>query len=145
MKIALAQINPLVGDIRGNLAKIRAWTARAARQKADLVVFPELSITGYPPRDLVEQKRFVEKNKQAVQELAQAAAFSDPRFRPVEEAEMQAIDVEISVLTPPQDMPYKDADDLLKKLPLLGKDLDEYSLETVRMFHRDAAGAGYRL
>src|ERR1017187_7734963 len=70
MKIALAQINPLVGDIRRNLAKIRAWTARAARRNADLVVFPELCITGYPPRDLVEHPRFVEKNKLAVQELA---------------------------------------------------------------------------
>jgi NAD+ synthetase len=70
MRIALAQINPTVGDIRGNLARIRAWTTRAARKKADLVVFPELCITGYPPRDLVEQAHFIEKNKQALQELA---------------------------------------------------------------------------
>ena len=69
MRIALAQINPTVGDIRGNLAKIRAWTRHAAQEKADLVVFPELCITGYPPRDLVEQAHFIEKNKQALQEL----------------------------------------------------------------------------
>ena len=70
MKIALAQINPIVGDIRGNLAKIRAEIKLAQRKKVDLVVFPELCITGYPPRDLVELADFVEKNKAAVQELA---------------------------------------------------------------------------
>jgi len=71
MKIALAQINPTVGDISGNVRKIREWIDKAAQQKADLVVFPELSITGYPPRDLVEQSHFVKRNRQAVQELAQ--------------------------------------------------------------------------
>jgi NAD+ synthetase len=70
VKIALAQINPIVGDIQGNLAKIRAKIKLAARKRADLVVFPELCMTGYPPRDLVELKDFVEKNKAAVQELA---------------------------------------------------------------------------
>jgi len=70
MKIALAQINPIVGDIRGNLAKIRARIRIAARKKADLVVFPELCITGYPPRDLVELQDFVEKNQAALRELA---------------------------------------------------------------------------
>jgi NAD+ synthetase len=70
MKIALAQINPIVGDIRGNLAKIRAKIRVAARKRADLVVFPELCITGYPPRDLVELADFIEKNKASVKELA---------------------------------------------------------------------------
>ena len=71
MKVALAQINPTVGDIAGNLRRIRADLSReAARCKADLVVFPELSLTGYPPRDLVEQGQFVERNRQALQELA---------------------------------------------------------------------------
>jgi len=70
MKIALAQINPTVGDIAGNLRKIRAWMRRAERQKADLVAFPELCITGYPPRDLVEQRCFIDQNKIAVEELA---------------------------------------------------------------------------
>src|SRR5262249_46634899 len=50
--------------------KIRAFIARARARQADLVVFPELCITGYPPRDLVEQTRFIEKNRQSVQELA---------------------------------------------------------------------------
>jgi NAD+ synthase (glutamine-hydrolysing) len=71
MKVALAQINPTVGDIRGNARKIRDWTARAARRGADLVLFPELAITGYPPRDLVEHAHFVERNRRAVQELAE--------------------------------------------------------------------------
>jgi len=71
MKIALAQINPTVGDIAGNLRKIRGMISRAGRRKVDLVVFPELCITGYPPRDLVDQTHFVGKNKQAIQELAE--------------------------------------------------------------------------
>jgi NAD+ synthase (glutamine-hydrolysing) len=70
MKIALAQINPTVGDIAGNLRKIRGLIARAARRKTKLVVFPELCLSGYPPRDLVEQPHFVEANRQAVQQLA---------------------------------------------------------------------------
>jgi len=70
MKIALAQMNPVVGDIDGNVAKIRAWTARAKRRGADLVVFPELCVTGYPPRDLVEQSRFVRQNRRALEALA---------------------------------------------------------------------------
>lgn len=53
---------------------------------------------------------------EAVQSLAQSAAFEDPRFRPVEEEEMKSIDLEISVLTVPQELPYADADDLLRKL-----------------------------
>ena len=69
MKIALAQINPTVGDIAGNVRKIRSWVTRAAQKRAELVVFPELCITGYPPRDLVEamRKAFIERNRQAVQ------------------------------------------------------------------------------
>src|SRR6185437_3602168 len=70
MKVALAQINPTVGDLSGNLRKIRNFTQRAAKKGAELVVFPELCVTGYPPRDLVEQPGFVENNRRAVQELA---------------------------------------------------------------------------
>jgi len=71
MKLALAQINPTVGDITGNARLIRQWVTRAKTQGADMVIFSELCITGYPPRDLVEHSRFVQKNKEAVQELAQ--------------------------------------------------------------------------
>ncbi len=70
MKFALAQINPTVGDISGNCRKIRQFTARAHSRGAQLVIFPELCVTGYPPRDLVEHPRFVERNRIAVQELA---------------------------------------------------------------------------
>jgi NAD+ synthase len=53
LKIALAQVNPTVGDIAGNAALITASRAEAARLGADLVVFPELVLSGYPPEDLV--------------------------------------------------------------------------------------------
>ena len=53
MKIALAQINPTVGDIDGNIKKILEFSRQAKMAGADLVVFPELAIIGYPPRDLL--------------------------------------------------------------------------------------------
>lgn len=70
--ISLAQINPVVGDVRGNLARIRA--ARAEAGAADLVVFPELSLSGYPPEDLVLKPFFLESVEQAVAELAAETA-----------------------------------------------------------------------
>lgn len=72
VKIALAQINPIVGDIDGNRRKILAFGRRAEARGADLVVFPELALTGYPPRDLLELKAFVQKNLTALQDLAKA-------------------------------------------------------------------------
>jgi NAD+ synthase (glutamine-hydrolysing) len=78
MKIALAQINPTVGDLRGNSAKIRQWVARAEKQGAEVILFPELSLTGYPPRDLLESNRFIEANLkelQALKALKTKAAF----------------------------------------------------------------------
>ncbi|MBI4051133.1 MAG: NAD+ synthase [Elusimicrobia bacterium] len=70
MKIALAQINTKVGDITGNVSKIKAWTQKAAQAKADLVLFPELCIPGYPSWDLLEQASFVEANQKALNELS---------------------------------------------------------------------------
>ena len=70
MKIALAQINPTVGDFQGNTQKILDFTARAATAGADLVLFPELSVCGYPPADLLEKTSFVARAQQAVQEIA---------------------------------------------------------------------------
>ncbi|MGZ5924827.1 MAG: nitrilase-related carbon-nitrogen hydrolase, partial [Rhizomicrobium sp.] len=52
-RIALAQLNPVMGDIHGNLTKARAARAEAARARADLILFSELFIVGYPPEDLV--------------------------------------------------------------------------------------------
>ena len=70
MKIALAQINPTVGDFEGNTRKIRDAARRAKARHADLAVFPELAIMAYPPRDLVEQPAFVKAALNALQRLA---------------------------------------------------------------------------
>jgi len=70
MRIALAQINPTVGDIDGNIRKIRHYASRAEHLGAELVVFSELCITGYPPRDLLDQRTFIEKTRDAVLALA---------------------------------------------------------------------------
>jgi NAD+ synthetase len=73
MKIALAQINTTVGDLAGNEAKILAGAERARAEGVDLVLFPELSITGYPPRDLVLKKDFIERNLAVLDRLATAS------------------------------------------------------------------------
>ena len=70
MKIALAQINPTVGDIAGNTAKIAECIDRAAADGAELVVFGELSVIGYPPRDLLTRAGFVNASVAAVEKLA---------------------------------------------------------------------------
>ena len=70
LKIALAQLNPTVGDIPGNVEKLIDARARAARSGADLVVFPELFITGYPPEDLVLKSSFQSAARSAVEDLA---------------------------------------------------------------------------
>ena len=70
MKIAAAQINPTIGDISGNVEKILQYIGRARELGAQLVVFPELCLTGYPPRDLLERPSFIEQNINALGELA---------------------------------------------------------------------------
>lgn len=70
MKIALAQINTTVGALEGNVRKIADNYERAAREGADLVVFPELAVTGYPPKDLLDQPSFIEANLRALEGLA---------------------------------------------------------------------------
>tara|TARA_Y100000588_G_scaffold54304_1_gene51511 strand:- start:4809 stop:6449 length:1641 start_codon:yes stop_codon:yes gene_type:complete len=70
MKIALAQINTTVGDLVGNEALIRAAYARGVAAGADLVVTPELAVTGYPPRDLLLKDGFVENSLAMVKRLA---------------------------------------------------------------------------
>lgn len=66
MKIALAQINPIVGDIEGNTKKTISIIKKT---KADIVVFPELSITGYSPQDLILSKNFIEQNIVALKNI----------------------------------------------------------------------------
>ena len=70
MKIALAQINPTVGDLRGNADKIIAFARGAHRGGANLVVFPELSVTGYPPLDLLEQDAFIDAVERSIEHIA---------------------------------------------------------------------------
>ena len=69
MKIGLAQINPTVGDLRGNFEKIAAAYERLAAAGAELVITPELAITGYPPQDLVFKSRFVPENLEVLERL----------------------------------------------------------------------------
>ena len=68
-RIAMVQMNPTVGDLDGNVRLVKAWLREAKRAKADLVVFPELAITGYPPEDLLLKPRFVADNRRALQEI----------------------------------------------------------------------------
>ncbi|HET8819991.1 MAG TPA: NAD+ synthase [Thermoleophilaceae bacterium] len=70
LRVALAQINPTVGDIRGNARKISDYTARARDEGAALVVFPELALTGYPPEDLLLKTGFLDAARVALGELA---------------------------------------------------------------------------
>ena len=73
LRIAMAQMNPTVGDIVGNTRSIQAWIKDARRAKADLVVFPELAITGYPPEDLLFKPRFIADTRRALKAVAAAA------------------------------------------------------------------------
>ena len=70
MKIALGQINPTVGDFSGNARKIIEFSRQARAQGAGLILFPELCVCGYPPRDLVERSSFVASNRQTVEHIA---------------------------------------------------------------------------
>jgi NAD+ synthase (glutamine-hydrolysing) len=73
MRLALAQINPTVGDVAGNAAKVAEWIGRAREEGAELVVFPELCIPGYPAEDLYLKRHFLRANQEAVEDLAAAA------------------------------------------------------------------------
>ena len=75
MKIALCQINPTVGAINQNKKSIFDWYHRAVGLGADLVVFPELSLIGYPPQDLLLRNRFIENAKNALDEIAQKSTI----------------------------------------------------------------------
>ena len=70
MKIALAQFNPTVGDFAGNSARILELAAQAKQRGADLAVFTELCLCGYPPQDLLERPSFVRRNRDEMQKLA---------------------------------------------------------------------------
>jgi NAD+ synthase (glutamine-hydrolysing) len=72
MRLALAQINSVVGDLDGNAARVIDWLGRARAANADLVLFPELVVTGYPPEDLLLRPGFVRAARRAVDEIARA-------------------------------------------------------------------------
>ncbi|MHB8302950.1 MAG: NAD+ synthase [Acidobacteriaceae bacterium] len=73
MKLALAQINPTIGDFSGNSRKIIDTAREADSRGADLAIFPELAICGYPPADLLEKPSFVARTQEALREIAEQA------------------------------------------------------------------------
>jgi NAD+ synthase/NAD+ synthase (glutamine-hydrolysing) len=77
MRIALAQIDTTVGDLEGNSAKILDFTRQAERAGAEVVAFPELALTGYPPRDLVEKDSFLDRTAECLHRIAQESAGFD--------------------------------------------------------------------
>src|SRR4051794_1226053 len=78
LAICIAQLNPTLGDVAGNAAKALTTRAEAARQGADLVVFPELFIAGYPPEDLVLKPAFQAACRTAIEALALETANEGP-------------------------------------------------------------------
>ncbi|MGB9858008.1 MAG: NAD+ synthase [Dictyoglomaceae bacterium] len=68
LKIAIAQIDPIIGDIKGNTEKILSYISKAKKENCDLIVFPELSIVGYPPRDLLFRKELIKKIDEVLKE-----------------------------------------------------------------------------
>ena len=73
LRVALAQLNPTVGDLEGNGRKVIEWTERAREAGADLVAFPELFLTGYPPEDLLLKPSFIRDNLRQLEKVAAAA------------------------------------------------------------------------
>src|SRR5579862_8282485 len=76
-RIALAQLNPVMGDIHGNLTKARA-AREAAKAKADVILFPELYIVGYPPEDLVLKPALQSDAREAIEKFAKDTADGGP-------------------------------------------------------------------
>jgi NAD+ synthase (glutamine-hydrolysing) len=74
MIVTIAQLNPIIGDIKGNLKKIVDTLSRCKHDSPDLVIFPELFIVGYPPRDLLERKWFIKNTQQAIRKLISISA-----------------------------------------------------------------------
>ena len=81
MRIALGQVDTTVGDLPGNVDLLTAWASRGSEADADVVVFPELAITGYPPEDLVLRPSFVDDNLTALDALAANTAVGTTSAR----------------------------------------------------------------
>ena len=73
MRLALAQINAVVGDLDGNRERILSGLADARTEGAELVLFPELAVTGYPPEDLLLRPGFVRAAEESLREIAKRA------------------------------------------------------------------------
>ena len=76
IRVALSQINPTVGDIKGNKDLIQSELKRAQQSGADIIAFPELAITGYPPEDLLYNPDFIDASKEAIEQIAKASLLS---------------------------------------------------------------------
>ena len=81
-RIALGQLNLTVGDLDGNVARMAEAAAKATEAGADLICFPELAVTGYPPEDLVLRPEFVRDNLEALEELARGDRRAAARWSP---------------------------------------------------------------
>ena len=75
MRVGLGQFNAIVGDLDGNIEKVRKFYARAIQEDVDLLIFPELSVCGYPPEDLVLKKHFLDECAKSIENIA--AEFPD--------------------------------------------------------------------
>ena len=75
MKVTLAQLNPVIGDIDGNLKMLFDTLKKTETEKTDLVVFPELFLCGYPPQDLLERRWFIKKIEQAIEEVVKISSY----------------------------------------------------------------------
>ncbi len=73
MRISIAQLNPIVGDLKGNTEKILVSVEKARAEKADIICFPELAISGYPPGDLLLHDAFITANEESLNEIVQAS------------------------------------------------------------------------
>lgn len=89
VKIALVQINPVIGDFTKNCGKIKAWSEKAKACGCELVIFPELAVSGYPPQDLLERKSFLVAHEAAVASLLGELPDLDVMFGCFERREEQ--------------------------------------------------------
>lgn len=89
MKIALVQINPVIGDFAINCGKIKSWSEKAQAAGCELVIFPELAVSGYPPQDLLERESFLSAHEAAVAGLLGALPDLDVMFGCFERREGQ--------------------------------------------------------
>lgn len=80
MKIALVQINPVIGDFERNCQKIKLWSGKAKACGCELAIFPELAVSGYPPQDLLERKSFLAAHEAAISKLLEELPDIDVMF-----------------------------------------------------------------